>query len=91
MRDPTTKLATSSLLEVIAGAVVNLDTDPEVWQMAIILAKEELLQVVTEACSKIGEGGLHTAGFQARAQELTIRIEILEELVSNIHNNLNGE
>lgn len=91
-RDPTTESATTTLTQLVAEAVAHLNLDVSTWEQAVVLAKEDLLALTQRAVRTIGEGGLHTVGFQSRAQELAIRIDIFETLLSQIENvSLTGE
>lgn len=84
VRHAETKEGTSALLSLIAEAIRKLDTSVNVWEEAIRLAKDELNTLTRTAVLSADVAGLHTAGYQVRAQELVIRIEILEELLGQI-------
>ena len=90
-RDPQVAAETTGLTAAIAQAVAHLSLEPEVWENFVIQARTDLLDLTQRAVFTIGEGGLHTVGFQLRAQELALRIEILETLLTQIQNHQPAE
>ena len=73
---------TSQMLALMSKAVINLDTNRQVWYDILNCAKEQLEATVREAATTTSLAyGLASPYFQQKVLELNIRIEILEELV----------
>lgn len=82
---------TTELLQTLATAAVYGELDSKRWEQLLEYAKSELLEFAMQATKVTGEGGMHTQGYYIRVMELTLRIELLEELVTQINFKLNNQ
>lgn len=85
MRDAHTQKETSELIKLVARLVQQLDTDLDSWQVVLDSVTQDLHHLTISALnSRDGLTGLDSHSYRVRAQELAIRIDILEELIAQL-------
>jgi hypothetical protein len=71
---------TEKFLALVADAVLYMDSGMETWEQAAIQAKEDLNEL-TRAAVVSTTCHLNSDAYKLRAQELAIRIDMLELLM----------
>lgn len=76
---------TSKFLELMGAAIAQLNMDTVVWRTIRETARSELESVVREAATGNNPNLLlGSPQFQQRVIELTVRLELLEELIGKL-------
>lgn len=84
-RKPELKAETSEFLVLLSGCVAQLNMDVQVWRAIKEAARTELEDTVREAATGNNPNLLlGSLQFHQRVIELTIRLEILEELLNRL-------
>ena len=84
-RKPELKAETSEFLTLLSGCVAQLNMDVQVWRAIKEAARAELEDTVREAATGNNPNLLlGSLQFHQRVIELTIRLEILEELLGKL-------
>jgi hypothetical protein len=81
---------TSQLVKLVAETSVFHDIRADNWLVMLESAKDDLHNFTMQAVNSIDDEGLASIHYRVRIQELVIRINILEELISqlpDLHNN----
>jgi len=79
--------ATSKMLESLAHLAAHLSVDQLAWEHLLQDAREALeLLTRTALLNSDLKAGIDTTGYYLRAQELNIRLEILEEFSAQLPN-----
>lgn len=85
VRDKETSSETSEFLKRLAHLSTHLTIDRDIWDGMLEDAKTQLEGLTREAIRSTDlTRGLSNSGYMIRAQELTIRLDILEEFVHQL-------